>query len=458
MKWVTEGFDGFSKGTMENGGQNLYVSKKGTLQRIFQYDINQDGYPDLLFACSQSMYERPPVHVYPNLPADFRHFSLPSGGTFDGLFADLHQSGYDDLVLACQHNGTHTDLTAFLYFGGPEGLTEKNRMELPAPCSTGVCAGDFNGDGRMDLAFLSAGQLRVFYQQERGFGAAYFTDLPLNLVAAAAADLDGDGCSDLYFRAADGSLGILFGSSKGLCLENIVYLPCTAEALHSANSGSTANVIEYDMAWKPAVVSLVGKSYLFAVEEDGFSLYSCSGKRALSRALHFICPQAVAAAAGDLTGNGFEDLAIAVFSDRDKIADCRVYLSGPEGLQEDHFLSLPVKGAAGVTIADLNGPALIVSRAGERIEQDVPCPVFRISQSGAGRLLTLTGGDSAKILAGYPQGGTKQQIVMLNHKMNRREGGENIYIYLGGPDGYLPGSPAGAAGSFRRGRCHVRLF
>lgn len=118
MKWVTEGFDGFSKGTMENGGQNLYVSKKGTLQRIFQYDINQDGYPDLLFACSQSMYERPPVHVYPNLPADFRHFSLPSGGTFDGLFADLHQSGYDDLVLACQHNGTHTDLTAFLYFGG----------------------------------------------------------------------------------------------------------------------------------------------------------------------------------------------------------------------------------------------------------------------------------------------------------------------------------------------------
>lgn len=260
----------------------------------------------------------------------------------------------------------------------------------------------------------------------------------MNLVAAAAADLDGDGCSDLYFRAADGSLGILFGSSKGLCLENIVYLPCTAEALHSANSGSTANVIEYDMAWKPAVVSLGGKSYLFAVEEDGFSLYSCSGKRALSRALHFICPQAVAAAAGDLTGNGFEDLAIAVFSDRDEIADCRVYLGGPEGLQEDHFLSLPVKGAAGVTIADLNGPALIVSRAGERIEQDVPCPVFRISQSGAGRLLTLTGGDSAKILAGYPQGGTKQQIVMLNHKMNRREGGENIYIYLGGPDGYLP--------------------
>ena len=64
MKWITEGFEAFAQGQMENGGQNLYVSKKGVLQRIFQYDINQDGYPDLLFANSQSMYERPPVHVY----------------------------------------------------------------------------------------------------------------------------------------------------------------------------------------------------------------------------------------------------------------------------------------------------------------------------------------------------------------------------------------------------------
>ena len=36
-KWVTEGFDAFRRGTFGNGGQNIYVSKKGTLQRIFQY-------------------------------------------------------------------------------------------------------------------------------------------------------------------------------------------------------------------------------------------------------------------------------------------------------------------------------------------------------------------------------------------------------------------------------------
>ena len=113
MEWVTEGFEGFSRGTFENGGQNLFVSRKGVLQRIFQYDINGDGYPDLLFACSQSMYERPPIHVYPDFTRDKIPVVLPSGGTYDGVLADLHKSGYDDLVIACQGNGTHKEVTCF---------------------------------------------------------------------------------------------------------------------------------------------------------------------------------------------------------------------------------------------------------------------------------------------------------------------------------------------------------
>lgn len=438
MQWITEGFDGFSKGTMENGGQNLYVSKKGTLQRIFQYDINEDGYPDLLFACSQSMYERPPIHVYPALPSDATPIALPSGGSFHGLLCDLHNSGYEDLVVACQHNGTLSDITAIIFFGGPDGLSERNRMELPAPASICVCAGDFNGNGRKDLVFLSGGQLRIFYQEERGFAPACYTDLPMDLAFAVAADVDGDGFCDLYFRANDGRVGILFGGPDGLKEENVVWLPF--QTVRSAVSGasSTAGMMGYDMRWKPSVVRLNSKEYLFAVEDDGISLYTCDHHRTICRAQWLACPNAVAAAAGDLTGNGYEDLAVAVFTGRDDVADCRVYLGSAQGLTEDRFLSLPVTGAAGVTIADLDGPALIISRAAERIQQDVPCPVYRITEVGASVMLTLTGGDCTNILAGYPAGGTKQHIIMLNHKMNRNEGGEDIYIYLGGPDGYLP--------------------
>jgi 16S rRNA (guanine527-N7)-methyltransferase len=52
---------------------------------------------------------------------------------FDGAMADLNGDGYDDLVIAHQCNGTHSDITAFIYYGGPEGMSERHKIELPPP-------------------------------------------------------------------------------------------------------------------------------------------------------------------------------------------------------------------------------------------------------------------------------------------------------------------------------------
>ena len=49
MRLIKETYEDFSKGSFGNGGQNIYVSAAGILQRIYNYDINNDGYPDLLF-------------------------------------------------------------------------------------------------------------------------------------------------------------------------------------------------------------------------------------------------------------------------------------------------------------------------------------------------------------------------------------------------------------------------
>ena len=56
--WVERCFDDFRDGIFNNGGQNLYVSKAGVLQRIFRFDVNNDGYADLLFANSHDYVER----------------------------------------------------------------------------------------------------------------------------------------------------------------------------------------------------------------------------------------------------------------------------------------------------------------------------------------------------------------------------------------------------------------
>ena len=56
-QWVTKGFETFRRGKFGNGGANLYVSKKGVLQRIYQYDLNHNGYMDLVFANCQNHHE-----------------------------------------------------------------------------------------------------------------------------------------------------------------------------------------------------------------------------------------------------------------------------------------------------------------------------------------------------------------------------------------------------------------
>ena len=438
MEWVTEGFEGFSRGSFENGGQNLYVSRKGVLQRIFQYDVNGDGRPDLLFACSQSMYERPPVHVYPDFMRDKTPVALPSGGTYDGVLADLHGSGYDDLVIACQGNGTHSDITSYIFFGGAEGFSENDRMELPAPNATGVCAGDFNGDGKQELVFISNGKLRMFFQREAGFGPSDFVDYPVEAEFIAAADLDGDGCCDLYLKTQAGRAGILFGGRDGFA-DEVVWLDLDAARSGAAENSTTAGMSATKTNWRPCVVRLSGKTLLFGVEAGTVCLFACGADRALTRALSLPCPGAVAAAAADLTGDGSDDLAVAVFEDRDREADCRIY-PGSGGLRADRWAAVPVAGAVNVTVARLDGPKVIFCRAGERVRQEVPCPVVRLLPDGrAEKVDSVTGGDCNRILAGpSPKRPDTDQLVILNHMMARKQGHENVYVYLGGEDGYAP--------------------
>ena len=152
-KWTKKGFDEFSKGTLGNGGQNLYVSAKGTLQRIFNFDVNGDGYPDLPITNSHSMNEKPEIYIYDEMGQE-KPLELPSNGSFDAIFVDLYNRGVEDLVVACQHNGVHSDVSSIIYFGSEIGLTEKYKMELRAPNSVGVAAGDFKNCGKKALAFV----------------------------------------------------------------------------------------------------------------------------------------------------------------------------------------------------------------------------------------------------------------------------------------------------------------
>ncbi|MCW5852205.1 MAG: VCBS repeat-containing protein, partial [Anaerolineae bacterium] len=204
--WTTRGFEDFSQGTLGNAGQNLYVSRAGVLQRIHQYDFNRDGYSELVFCNSQNHWEKPSSYVYLDPLHSIERLELPSDGAWSGAVADLNGDGYDDLVLGMHYNGIRTDLNAAIYFGSPAGWSENRQQFLPAPRCTSVAAGDFNGDGRPDLALLCHGQVRLFYQSALGFEPKRYVDLPIVGEQLSAADLDGDGYAALVVRAADGEV------------------------------------------------------------------------------------------------------------------------------------------------------------------------------------------------------------------------------------------------------------
>ena len=161
------------------------------LQRIHQYDLNGDGYVDLVFCNDHNHGDKPPTYVYGDPFGDVTLTEVPSDGSSAGAVADLNGDGYDDLVLGMRSNGKREDLNAFVYYGSPEGLSERRQQLLPAPACVSVTVGDFNGDGQPDLAFVCQEWqgshlpfktdrfVRIFYQSELGFEPKRYVDLEI---------------------------------------------------------------------------------------------------------------------------------------------------------------------------------------------------------------------------------------------------------------------------------------
>ena len=153
---------------------------------------------------------------------------LPSQGGGRSLVVDLNRDGHPDVVI-CNQSGLYTEQTeAYIYWSGdPE-----RRTVLPTLEASGVAAGDFNGDGFIDLAFSNEGLLgagRFGYDNHResyvywngplGFSTEHRTALPsVSARDCAAGDLNGDGIADLILlngNPAERSLYVYYGSKKG---------------------------------------------------------------------------------------------------------------------------------------------------------------------------------------------------------------------------------------------------
>ena len=189
--WITEGFESFRRGEFGNGGQNLYVSRKGVLQRIHQFDLNHNGHFDLVFANCQNHHESAESYVY-GLDGQ-RLAALPGQGAVAGLAADLTGDGWTDLVVAGYYDMAAPFATTDIYFGSADGYSENRHIRIPTPFAEDVCCGRFAPGERPSLAFAMPNYhcVCVFRQEGHSFEWNRFTDLPIEAALLTAADLDG---------------------------------------------------------------------------------------------------------------------------------------------------------------------------------------------------------------------------------------------------------------------------
>ena len=239
--WATSGFDGFSRGTFDSAGANLYVSSKGRLQMVRVWDVNADGDIDLFFGQSHGLTFHQPARAY--LQRDGRPGGeagplLPSNGAVDQVVTDLNNDGYVDLVLLNAGNLVAAVLDAFIYWGSPEGLTPKYCSGLPACNGRRVLAGDLNGDGRKEIVILNDGQrvpgrpagfVSVYWQTDQGFPRDRCMEIPTPvLLDGDLGDLTGDGTPDLVLLVQDGkdkSVRLLAGKPDGFEAGRVLSVP-----------------------------------------------------------------------------------------------------------------------------------------------------------------------------------------------------------------------------------------
>jgi hypothetical protein len=445
LTWTTRGFDAFRRGSFGNAGQNLYVSRAGVLQRIHLFDLNRDGWIDLTFCNSQEFLESPPAYLYVDPLRRIARIELRADGAATGIVADLNGDGLDDLVLGMETNGARDELNAFVYYGSPEGLTERYHIELPVPKCSSVAAGDFNGDGRCDLAFLSRGKLRLFYASELGFEPKRFKDLPITALQLAAADLDGDGCADLYCLAKDAPPRIYWGGPDGLRPDRFTDLPAEAH-LAGIEADQATEVSETErieaMTPRAKILTLAGLPHLFVAGAASALLLPVLKDRRFGAPLRFDVANAYSVDAGDVNGDGHPDLAFAARDRRSGPERSWLYWGGPQGFSDSRRVPLPSARACDVAVGDLNEDGcaeVALCQSQDADSYSVLSPIYRGLPGGVDpRPVLLPTEGARRVFIARPAPDARPALLFVNFHSRRAIGDACPAVFLGGPDGYRP--------------------
>jgi len=378
-RWTQTTFVDLVGGTLGDGGANSYVAADGSIRLINQWDLNDDGFVDLCFPSSHDNNYGVDSYIYWG-GASYLAKSptrLPGNGANAQTIADLNKDGFPDIVIANEFNGTKTELSSYIYWGGPNGYGIHNRAELPTVGATAVAAADLNGDGHVDLVFASSGRsyqfskaggdfifLRpvsdIYWGSAQGFSPERVSQLPtFHARDVKIADLNHDSFPDIVFANQGGELensGVLiyWGSAQGgYVAERKQLLPGIGTAAVGMadldKDGHLDILLANELRPRPEAEFAEGDdypipSYIYWGAREGYEA---------ARRSEFPTAGARDVKVADLNQDGFEDVVYA-----NKMGNSSFIYWGSSGehggLTHHRRTGLPTQQASRCAVADLN--------------------------------------------------------------------------------------------------------
>jgi len=454
--WKQSTFEDFVKGRFGDAGANTYVSRNGKIQTINQWDLNSDGFLDLVFTNTHSQAEKLDAVIYWGNGKDFsdaRTSPIPNEGAQWTVAADLNGDGVMDAVIPNYTNGTWSDMDSAVYYGGKAAPGTwsappfSRKIQLPTRAAQQAAVGDLNRDGYPDIVFaLSAGfweyrggkplatPSRIYWGSKNGYDPKNYADVESHGASdVAIADLNKDGWPDLVIanRENEGNFDIpsfvYWGGKEGFSPQRRTELPT-----HQANAVCIGDV---DNDGYPDIVFANGQGGV------SYAYLNRNGQFSERDRIELATSDARDCGVADLNKDGYAEV---VFTNHQAAGNpltlSYIYWGSAHGFSNDHRQGLETIGATGLSIADLNEdglPDIVISNYEEEHSYDVPSYIYWNSKDGFSdslRTSVFTHGAVGNTVADF--NGDGHVDIIFNNTMSGGRGGESLsYIYWGNAKG-----------------------